>query len=314
MFYTNLIRIFKMHFICAPLLIVVFVSPFASRAQDTVSLYAGKIPNSRPVHLTAGHRAPSSGMVYFVDNPTLEIYLPQKSKATGTAVIICPGGGYKVLTYQAEGVRTAMEFAKQGIAAFVLKYRLPDDSVMIDKITGPLQDAQQAIKTVREHASQWGLDEKKIGIMGFSAGGHLAATAATHFKDALIENENHIDLRPAFLILIYPVITMQKELTHADSRTNLLGSTPSKETVDYYSNELQVTTETPPTYLTHAGDDKLVDVDNSIVFYERLRHAQVQAELHIFPKGGHGFVLAQSADEWMLPLFKWMAKNGIINP
>lgn len=288
--------------------------PFASKSQDTVSLYSGKIPNARPGYFKNPPAKASAGMVYFVNNPILEIYLPEKSTATGAAVIICPGGSYKVLTYQAEGVRTAMELSKRGIAAFVLKYRLPDDSLMIDKKTGPLQDAQQAIKIVREHAAAWGLDGKKVGIMGFSAGGHLAATAATHFKTALIENENHTDLRPAFLILVYPVISMQQELTHADSRRNLLGPTPSKETVDYFSNELQVNQETPPTYITHAGDDKLVDVDNSIVFYERLRHANVATELHIFPKGGHGFVLGQRPEEWMPPIFKWMAKNGMINP
>lgn len=246
MFYPNYLRIFRMPFIYAQLLMAVFLRPFASKSQDTVSLYSGKIPNARPGYFKNPPAKASAGMVYFVNNPILEIYLPEKSTATGAAVIICPGGSYKVLTYQAEGVRTAMELSKRGIAAFVLKYRLPDDSLMIDKKTGPLQDAQQAIKIVREHAAAWGLDGKKVGIMGFSAGGHLAATAATHFKTALIENENHTDLRPAFLILVYPVISMQQELTHADSRRNLLGPTPSKETVDYFQTSYRLTRKRLP--------------------------------------------------------------------
>jgi acetyl esterase/lipase len=309
MSYPKYPRIFRALFTYAKLLAVALWVPFTAIAQDTISLYPGKIPNSRPGQFKTRTGAVSSGMIYSVVNPTLEIYLPERSKATGAAVIICPGGGYKVLTYQAEGVRTAMEFSKNGVAAFVLKYRLPDDSLMVDKKIGPLQDAQQAIKLVREHAVDWGLDEKKVGIMGFSAGGHLAATAATHFNVALIENDNHTNLRPAFLILVYPVISMQKGLTHSDSRINLLGTMPSTESVDYFSNELQVNKETPPTYITHAGDDKLVDVDNSILFYESLRHANVPAELHLFAKGGHGFVLGQRPEEWMSPIFTWLSKN-----
>ena len=278
-------------------------------AQDTVSLYSGEIPNSRPGHiiLPSGHLIP--GLVYHVINPSLEIYLPDKEEATGAAVIICPGGSYKVLTYEAEGVRTAKEFKKNGIAAFVLKYRLPDDSTMIDKKIGPLQDAQQAIKLVRENAEKWGIDTNRVGIMGFSAGGHLASTAATHFQKPVIENKKGTNLRPDFLILVYPVISMQDSLTHRDSRANLLGKNPSKSIIDLYSNELQVDRDTPPTYITHAGDDKLVDVDNSIVFYEKLRHNNVSAELFIYPKGGHGFVFGLPVDDWMGPIYKWMQRS-----
>ncbi|HJV76982.1 MAG TPA: alpha/beta hydrolase, partial [Paludibacter sp.] len=243
--------------------------------------------------------------------PTLEIYLPDKEKATGAAVIICPGGGYSVIVYQGEGISTAKEFAKKGIAAFVLKYRLPDDSNMDDKKIGPLQDAQQAIKVVRENASKWNVDPNRIGIMGFSAGGHLASTEATHFKSALIENDNNTSLRPDFQILVYPVISMQEKLTHAGSREQLLGNNPSKETVDLYSNELQVDETTPPAYITHAADDKTVDVDNSIKYFESLRHHNVSVEMHIYPKGGHGFVFGHQG--WMEPLFKWMADSKFSN-
>jgi len=251
-------------------------------------------------------------MVFRATTPTLTAYLPEKSEATGAAVIICPGGSYKVLTYEAEGVRTAKAFAKQGVAAFVLKYRLPDDLLMIDKKIGPLQDAQQAFKVIREHASDWGIDINRVGIMGFSAGGHLAATTATHYQQAVIENKEHVNLRPDFLILVYPVISMQSQLTHADSRRNLLGSNPSQETIDLFSNEMQVDQNTPPAYITHAGDDKLVDVDNSIQFYESLRHHNVPAELHLYPRGGHGFVLKQGNNDWMDPVFAWMKRSGWI--
>jgi len=293
-------------------LALIVMAPLVSRAQTLTNLYPGAIPNSRQGHLPPISN-PSAGMVNRVVTPELEIYLPEKDKATGAAVIVCPGGSYKVLTYEAEGVRTAKELMKNGIAAFVLKYRLPDDSTMIDKKIGPLQDAQQAIKVVRENASKWGIDTARVGVMGFSAGGHLAATVATHFQKAYIDNPQHTNLRPAFLVLVYPVISMEEGLTHKDSRNNLLGKNPSKETIDLFSNELQAGPNTPPTYITHAGDDKLVDVDNSIAFYEKLRHSNVPAELHLYPKGGHGFVLRENPADWMAPLYKWMRNGKIIN-
>lgn len=295
------------------LILATLLYPFTMKAQDTVMLYSGTIPNSRQSHLPDLPTRMNPALLYRVLKPQLEVYLPEKSKATGTAVIICPGGSYKVLSYQGEGVRTAKELVKQGIAAFVLKYRLPDDSTMIDKKIGPLQDAQQAIKLIRENASLWGVDTNRVGVMGFSAGGHLASTIATHFRKAVIENKNETNLRPDFLILVYPVISMQDSLTHRDSRTNLLGKNPPRAVIDFFSNELQVDQNTPPTYITHAGDDKLVDVDNSIVFYEKLRHSHVPAELFIYPKGGHGFVLGLPAGEWLGPIYQWM-KNIVYKP
>ena len=287
---------------------VVVLLPHFIKGQETINLYPGAIPNSKKSTIK---ETESPGMFAKVTNPTLEIYLPEKSKATGTAVIICPGGGYSVIVYQGEGITTAKEFVKNGIAAFVLKYRLPDDSTMMDKKIGPLQDAQQAIKVVRENSTKWGISPNKIGIMGFSAGGHLASTEATHFKKSLIENGNNTSLRPDFQILVYPVISMQDSLTHADSRTKLLGENPSKEIITEFSNELQVDEETPPAYVTHAADDKLVDVDNSIGYFEKLRHHSVEVEMHIYPKGGHGFIFRHKG--WMEPLFKWMKDSHWIN-
>jgi len=275
-----------------------------ANAQEIVELYSGSIPNSKK---TEKKETFSSGMFRGVTKPTLEVYLPEREKATGTAIIIIPGGGYGVVVYQGEGISTAKQFAKNGIAAFVLKYRLPDDSIMLNKTIGPLQDVQQAIKIVRENAGKWGVDMNKVGIIGFSAGGHLASTAATHFQKAVIENANNTNLRPDFQIVVYPVISMQDSLTHGDSRRNLLGKNPSKELIDQYSNELQVTANTPPSYITHAADDKTVDVDNSILYFETLRHHNVEVEMHIYPKGGHGFIFRQP--DWIDPLLLWMKKN-----
>jgi acetyl esterase/lipase len=301
---------FHVHHIKAFTILVVLGSifPAALNAQEIINLYPDKIPNSKVADVK---ESSTSGMFRGVTAPTLEVYLPEKENASGSAVVICPGGGYSVVVYQGEGISTAKEFAKNGVAAFVLKYRLPDDSTMVDKKIGPLQDAQQAIKVVRENAVKWGIDPHKIGIMGFSAGGHLASTEATHFKEALIENNSNTSLRPDFQILIYPVISMQDTLTHGDSRTKLLGTNPTKENIDKFSNELQVDETTPTAYITHAADDKLVDVDNSIRYFEKVRHSNVPVEMHIYPKGGHGFIFRHQG--WMEPLFQWMKDSQWIN-
>jgi len=294
--------------------LVMFVQillPAKANAQDTIALYKGRVPNSRQAKLAPLPGKLSPGLIYRVINPSIEIYLPEAGTANSTAVLICPGGSYKVLTYSGEGVATAKAFAKNGITAFVLKYRLPDDSMMVDKTIGPLQDAEQAMKIIRENAAKWHLNINKIGVAGFSAGGHLASTLATHYRQPVIENATNTNLRPDFVILVYPVISMNDSLTHADSRRNLLGNHPSKPLIDLYSNELQVDANTPPTYLTHAGDDKLVDVDNSISYYEKLRHRGVPAEMHLFPKGGHGFIFGMP--NWTVPLFDWMKREKWID-
>ena len=298
-----LIKSCSLLFVCAVSLTV--------DAQRIINLYPGAIPNSKPTELKDIPQNPSEGLVRRVINPTLEMYLPEKDKASGAAVVICPGGGYSVIVYGGEGVLTAKAFAEKGIAAFVLKYRLPNDSFQVNKTIAPLQDAQQAIKIVRDSASAWGIDVNKVGIMGFSAGGHVASTEATHFNKALIENKNNANLRPDFQILVYPVISMQDSLTHKDSRRQLLGSDPSKEEVDLYSNELQVNKNSPPAYITQAADDKVVDVDNSLIYFEKLRHNNVPVEMHIYEKGNHGFVFKHPG--WMDPLFDWMQSHNWMN-
>lgn len=292
------------------LLVVLCLFPFAMQAQEIVNLYPDSIPNAKPTTLPDVPQNPS-GLVRRSIHPTLEVYLPEKEKANGTAVVICPGGGYSVIVYDGEGVTTAKEFAKNGVAAFVLKYRLPNDSFEVNKTIAPLQDAQQAIKMVRDNAGKWNIDTNKVGIIGFSAGGHLASTEATHYQTALIENKSNTNLRPDFQILVYPVISMQDSLTHKDSRRQLMGAHPSKEVIDEYSNELQIDKDSPPAYLTHAADDNVVDVDNSIVYFEALRHHNVPVEIHIYPKGNHGFIFKHPG--WMESLFEWMKSNNWIN-
>ncbi len=280
-------------------------SSFAANAQEIIPLYPAAIPNSKASGVQ--ETGAESGVLKGITKPTLEYYKPAADKASGAAVIVVAGGGYGVVVYKGEGINTAKALAEKGVAAFVLKYRLPSDAIMTDKKIGPLQDAQQAIKLVRENAAKWGIDATKIGIMGFSAGGHLAATAATHFEKAYIDNAEHTSLRPDFQILVYPVISMQDSLTHGGSRDNLIGKNPSSEDKDLFSNELQVRANTPPTYLTHAADDKLVDVDNSIVYFEKLRRLKVPVEMHIYPKGDHGFIFRHPG--WMEPLFAWLKAN-----
>ena len=284
-----------------------FLSFSAINAQEIINLYSSEIPNSKPSEI----KESGEGLYRNVTHPTLEYFKPNPEKATGTAIILIPGGGYSVVVYQGEGIGNAKILAEKGIATFVLKYRLPNDEIMVDRKIGPLQDAQQAIKIVRENAEKWGLNKDKIGVMGFSAGGHLASTVSTHFEKAYIENEQNTSLRPDFQILVYPVISMTSNLTHDGSRNALIGENPSDEDIRLFSNELQVNTNTPIAYITHAADDITVDVDNSIEYFEQLRHKKVNVEMHIYPKGGHGFIFKHSS--WITPLFDWMKRNQLMN-
>jgi acetyl esterase/lipase len=238
----------------------------------------------------------------------LSIYLPEKSRATGTAVIIFPGGGYRINAIKHEGWDVAKYLAENGIAAVVVKYRLPDSSTMIDPAVGPLQDAQQAISLVRQNAKAYGIDPHKIGVMGFSAGGHLAATASTHFRFAA----NPASVRPDFSILIYPVISFMDSICHKGSRENLIGKTPSEENIKKFSNELQVYEKTPPAFLVHAKDDNAVPYSNAVVYCEALRKNKVPMELVLVEKGGHGFGMynKQSNVFWPEKLIPWLKESG----
>jgi acetyl esterase/lipase len=304
-----------------------FLFPFLmADAQHELPLYGNQpIPNSKPgpdretVDTSTG---PVRYSYSLVSRPTLQVYLPAAGKANGTAVgkagctavVICPGGGYLHLAFTHEGTDVAKMLNELGIAAFVLKYRLPDDETMIDKTIGPLQDAQRALQLVRERAKDWGVDPAKVGILGFSAGGHLASTAGTHFNEAVIDNPRGVSLRPDFMILLYPVISFEDSIGHRGSRDNLIGLRPDAALVRKFSNELQVTAQTPPTFLMHAGDDKTVPVANSLHFYEALQANGVSAEMHIYPQGGHGFGMNNptTTDRWTDRLRSWLVDGGWI--
>lgn len=284
-------------------------------AQKVISLYS-KVPNSKQ---NAAYQEKSEigkdGVIRIskVTNPTITVFQPDKKLDQHIAIIICPGGGYSILAFNKEGTDVAETLVKWGITAIVLKYRLPSDAIMIDKAIGPLQDAQRAIQLTRMNAEKWNIDPSKVGIMGFSAGGNLAATASTHFDKAEIDNPENISLRPDFSILAYPVVSMQKDITHMGSRINLLGKTPTEASVNEYSNELQVSENTPPAFLVQASDDGAVSPENSIKYYEALLKNHIPAELHLYQNGGHGFGQKLPEDQWMNRLKSWMEHNHYLN-
>ena len=300
----------------ASILFILIFTMQISQAQTTINLYDGAVPNSKPYTTEEWWEPQDNGdtIVHFTSTPTLTLFLPDKKIANGTAVVICPGGGYWITSIVKEGYAVAKEFNKWGVAAFVLKYRIPNDSSMTDKKIGPLQDAQRAMQLVRMHAKEWNVDPDKVGIMGFSAGGHLASTAATHFSHSYIENTSNINLRPDFSIFIYPVISFQDSIGHIGSRDQLIGKNPPKQLRDSFSNELQVTAQTPPTFLIHATDDDAVPVMNSITFYEALLRYKIPAELHLYKAGGHGFGMHNPTtnDEWMERCKNWMQSMDLI--
>lgn len=286
-------------------------SSSVSFAQQQIPLYPNGVPNSKKTPVTYIERVDQTDWITGVSIPTITPYFPEKGKSNGTAIIIFPGGGYAGLASGHEGRGIAQEFNKIGVTAFVVKYRLPSDSIMLNKTIGPLQDAQRAIQLVRARSGEWGINPHKIGIIGFSAGGHLASTLDTHYAKALIDNPNNTSLRPDFAILVYPVISFGPE-AHVGSRENLIGTKPSADLIELYSNEKQITTDTPPTFLVHATDDDVVPVENSILFYEGLLKNKVKAELHIFEAGGHGFGLnnPKSSEHWFNWAASWLAGNG----
>ena len=258
-------------------------------------LWSDNIPNYQKADEVEIRDSTDVVRISYVQQPDISVYLSSKKIATGQAVVICPGGGYRILAYDFEGSDVAKWLNSKGIAAIVLKYRLPVSKSNSVNHKSPLLDVQQAIRLTRYHAKEWGIDRDKIGIIGFSAGGHLASTAGTHFdsgKPNAIDPVESMSSRPDFMILIYPVITFTDSFMHKGSRNALLGENPDPALIEYYSNELQVTTDTPPTFIVHAGDDKSVPIENSLVFYQFLKDNGVPTEFHIYPQGGHGFSLA----------------------
>lgn len=274
--------------------------PLVARAQPAIPLWANGAPGALGT-------TPA-------DQPILTPNLPPVGRANGTAVVIFPGGGYQHLSMEKEGSDVANWLAGSGVTTFVVRYRL-----------GPnyhhptmLGDAQRAIRIVRARAAEWGVDPRRVGVIGFSAGGHLASTTGTHFDAGNASSSDAIERvssRPDFMLLIYPVITMRDSVTHGGSRLNLLGKEPAPELVRLLSNELQVTRETPPTFLVHSTDDRTVPVENSLLIYQALRNAGVQTEMHVFEYGGHGFGLATRdpvLSAWTTLCESWMRRHGWI--
>ncbi len=283
-------------------------------AQSTIvemPLYEGQVPNSRTVADTEVVNERDNGGRFVNDTavPVLTAYFPKHPN--GKAVIVCPGGGYRGTAIDKEGFLVAESLNADSITAFVLKYRIPNDKTNVEKSLAPLQDAQQAIRHVRSHASEYKVNPDKIGIMGFSAGGHLAAYTSNRFQRMADPNEQDTtSVRPDFSILIYPVISFADDLTHWGSRNNLIGENPTEAEVLLFSADQQVTVDTPPAFLVHAADDKAVPVGNSLAYYQACIEHSVPVEMHLYPKGGHGFGMYNTTTEdvWMERLKNWLKR------
>lgn len=295
-------------------ILVLMVTLNISAQHTVLPLWPNDIPNQRQSDEREDATLTEDGILWItnVQTPTLEVFLPTKRNATGQAVVIFPGGGYHGLAYDWEGTDIAKALNAKGIAGIVVKYRLPwSKSITGGKNIVPLQDAQRAIRMVRQKAGEWNISPNKIGVMGFSAGGHLASTLGTHYNEKVYNRQDDADdlsARPDFLALIYPVITLGVPSTHTGSRVSLVGENATQPEIDYLSNEKHVDDDTPPTFLLHAADDDVVPVENSILFFKALQAHGIPASMHIYPKGGHGFSLGLMdpvLKNWINLFFEW---------
>lgn len=299
------------------ILLFMAILPKIYAQKDSLLLYPEGTPGLKPeaANIPEDIKKTDISRVRSVTKPALYVYQPKK-KTSDATVIICPGGGYSILAIDHEGHDIAKWFANRGITTFVLKYRLPQDELFENKEIRPLQDAQQAIRIVRKNASKYGISSEKVGIMGFSAGGHLASTASTHFQTQVGEiTDPNISVRPDFSILIYPVITFGDRFTHLGSRTNLIGENPSIEKMEKYSNDKRVTKDTPPTFLISTTDDG-VQPENSIQYFLACKKNKVPVEMHIYEKGGHGYGLTKKnrgpVETWDARLEDWLKNRGLM--
>jgi acetyl esterase/lipase len=288
----------------------------SAMAQEFTPLYSHGIPNYKEVvnKQSAAKGADGIERISKVSVPTYRFFPASSGKDPKTCVVICPGGGYRILASSHEGYDIAAKFNEIGVSALVLYYRLPEDSAQVEKKYAPLQDAQAALALVRENAAKWNVDPYKVGIMGFSAGGHLAATASTHFTKDYTGILPGVNLRPDFSILLYPVISV-RSFGHGGSSQNLLGKNPSEEDLHLFSNEEQVSPQTPKAFLVHAADDNAVPLKNSLLYAEKLTANKVPVDLHVYAKGGHGFGLnnkTTSGDLWFDRLISWMKANQLL--
>ena len=295
------------------LLILIFflsISGFLQAQNEVIPLWNAEIPGAIISNDYKEVEEIKNGIVEpigKVSKPTLTVFLPEKPN--GTAVVICPGGSYKNVYVYGEGFKIAKFFNSIGITAFILKYRLPSDEIMKDKTIGPLQDAQESIRFIRRNAAKWGINTQKVGVIGFSAGGHLASTLSTHYNDVVYTAVDTLSARPDFSILVYPVISMDDKITHKMSKNNLLGSEPSQDLIEKYSNEKQINSMTPPTFIAHPIDDKSVVVENSIQYFLSLKMNNVPCEAHFYQTGKHGFGIGRAGTtsiNWTKDLENWL--------
>lgn len=289
------------------------IAAISANAQEEIKIWQNGAPNSKAdkeYHEETIMISPDVPRVYYVTDPTLTVFHPVgKEEKQHPAIVICPGGGYQRLAFDKEGLEIAKRFAENGFVAFVLKYRLPSERIMEDKSVGPLQDVQRAIRVVRQNAEQYGVDPKHIGVIGFSAGGHLASSACTLYDYKTYENaDSVVSARPDFGVLMYPVISMEFGLTHHGTHENLIGGLGDENLLTtLFSTEKQVKTGNPPVFIVHAIDDSSVPFHNSTRFAEAMIENGNDVELHLFPQGGHGFGLGQDrhVNGWFDMMLKW---------
>ena len=304
---------------CIKIIVTVFIFILGGQSQDfIVPVWSDTIPGSiKDTSYIEALDTDKPNRILRVSNPQLLVYLPKSENSDSkTAVLICPGGGYRRLAMDVEGYDVAGWLNANDITAIILKYRLPDDRIMINKKIGPLQDALQAMRTIRKMAEKWNINPKKTGIMGFSAGGHLAASLSTHFSDSLYFSKVTFSARPDFSILVYPVISMDSVITHRGSQLYLLGENPTEKDLLYFSLEKQVSANTPPAFLVHAADDPYVSVMNSLGYFKALLRHKVKSEIHIYERGGHGFGMGNvqyTNSDWTNAVLEWMRMHDFIN-
>lgn len=304
---------YKNYKLVSTFIIIISFTSFLNAQNQQIELWNSDIPGSIASKDYIEVNNTSLDQVSKVTKPTLTIMVP--AKPNGTAMIICPGGGYTFLAINKEGYKVGEWLNSLGITAFVLKYRLPSDEIMKEKSIGPLQDAQEALRYIRRNVKKWNLNSEKIGIMGFSAGGHLAASLATHYNDKVYPVSDSISAKPNFSVLIYPVISMTENLTHKGSKNKLLGINPSLAFIEKFSNEKQINSDTPPAFLVHASDDASVPVENSLWYYLSLIKNKIPAEMHLYQNGKHGFGLGKTGTSlwWTKQCEDWLRFNNYIN-
>jgi len=301
------------------LISIIIIAGLVSGQDMIIPLWTEALPCENELAIEVTEDENIGRRVAKVHSPEIAVYRPDQPN--GAAVIICPGGGYTMLAYDWEGTTFAEWYNEMGITAFVLTYRLPhwESEECRDQVA--LMDAARAMRTVRHHADEWGIDDTKIGVMGFSAGGHLASTLSTRFDEGDADTDDEIEKhtsRPDFSILVYPVISMEDGVTHKGSRSNLIGKKPSQADIEYFSNERHVSADTPPTILIHASDDKAVPVGNSLKYYQALIDHNISASLRIYPTGGHGFSFAKDKENesvmfWTTDLMMWLLQMGLMD-